>query len=172
MRRGRQRRIPPRFGRAGRPDQFALDVGSYLLELESLHNLSPQPPSPSPQHSRRRARGSFSVYLLAMLSRHARLLRRWPNVALRTHTAELSLGHRALATAAPAKEPSPNDPFANGTNTYYVDEMYRLWRQDPKSVHVSWDVYFTGMDKKGLTSPEAFQPPPSVVPIPDIGLAQ
>ncbi|KAI0801984.1 2-oxoglutarate dehydrogenase complex E1 component mitochondrial precursor [Irpex lacteus] len=101
-----------------------------------------------------------------MLSRHARLLRRWPNVALRTHAAELSLGYRALATTAPAKPPSPNDPFANGTNTYYVEEMYRLWRQDPKSVHVSWDVYFTGMDKKGLSSPQAFQPPPSVVPIP------
>ena len=70
---------------------------------------------------------------------------------------------RALATAAP---PSPNDAFANGTNAYYVEEMYRHWRQDPKSVHVSWDVYFSGMDKKGLTSPQAFQPPPSVVPMP------
>ena len=70
---------------------------------------------------------------------------------------------RSLATAQP---PSSNDPFANGTNTYYVEEMYRLWRQDPKSVHVSWNVYFTGMEKKGLTSPQAFQPPPDVVPMP------
>jgi 2-oxoglutarate dehydrogenase E1 component len=72
---------------------------------------------------------------------------------------------RELATAAPAKPPSPNDAFANGTNAYYVEEMYRHWRQDPKSVHVSWDVYFGGMDK-GLSSPQAFQPPPSLVAAP------
>lgn len=103
-----------------------------------------------------------------MLSRPARVLRRWPNIVLRSQAAEHAspLAFRALATAAPAKPPSPNDPFANGTNAYYVEEMYRLWRQDPKSVHVSWDVYFTGMDKKGLSSPQAFQPPPSVVPMP------
>ena len=70
---------------------------------------------------------------------------------------------RALATAAPAQPPSSNDPFANGTNTYYVEEMYRLWRQDPKSVHASWDVYFNGMDK-GLPSFKAFQPPPTIAP--------
>jgi 2-oxoglutarate dehydrogenase E1 component len=93
-----------------------------------------------------------------MLSRPVRVLRRFPNVALRS----TSKGVRSLATATPAKDPSPNDPFANGTNTYYAEEMYRLWRQDPKSVHVSWDVYFTGMDKKGLSSPQAFQPPPDV----------
>ena len=30
-------------------------------------------------------------------------------------------------------------------------------------------TWLTGMDKKGLTSPQAFQPPPSVVPIPEGG---
>lgn len=69
---------------------------------------------------------------------------------------------RSLATATP---PSPNDAFANGTNAYYVEEMYRHWRQDPRSVHVSWDTYFTGMDK-GLPSQEAFSPPPSFLPQP------
>lgn len=69
---------------------------------------------------------------------------------------------RALATAAP---PSPNDAFANGTNAYYVEEMYRHWRQDPKSVHASWDAYFSGMDR-GLSSPQAFQPPPTLLPQP------
>ncbi|KAG5221110.1 2-oxoglutarate dehydrogenase E1 component [Salix suchowensis] len=71
--------------------------------------------------------------------------------------------HRAVFAlkrdmATPAKPPSPNDPFANGTNAYYAEEMYRIWRQDPKAVHASWDVYFRGMDK-GLSSPQAFQPP-------------
>ncbi|KAL5482597.1 KGD1_3 [Sanghuangporus weigelae] len=68
---------------------------------------------------------------------------------------------RCLATAVP----SPNDAFANGTNAYYVEEMYRHWRQDPKSVHASWDAYFSGMDK-GLPSPQAFQPPPAFLPQP------
>lgn len=69
---------------------------------------------------------------------------------------------RCFATAAP---PSPNDAFANGTNTYYVEEMYRHWREDPKSVHASWDAYFSGMDK-GLPSHQAFQPPPTFLPAP------
>ncbi len=68
---------------------------------------------------------------------------------------------RHLATPAP----SSNDPFANGTNAYYVDEMYRHWREDPKSVHVSWDAYFSGMDK-GLPSQDAFQQPPVILPSP------
>ena len=69
--------------------------------------------------------------------------------------------HRKLATQAP----STNDPFANGTNAYYADEMYRLWKQDPKSVHSSWNVYFTGLDK-GLSSAQSFQPPPKTLPNP------
>jgi 2-oxoglutarate dehydrogenase E1 component len=74
--------------------------------------------------------------------------------------------HRHLAT--PAASPSPNDPFANGTNAYYAEEMYRHWRQDPTSVHTSWDVYFSGLDK-GLPSPKAFSPPPSLFPAPADG---
>lgn len=40
--------------------------------------------------------------------------------------------------------------------------MYRLWKQDPKSVHVSWQTYFSGLDK-GLPSAQAFTPPPGVL---------
>jgi hypothetical protein len=76
--------------------------------------------------------------------------------------ARIARGARALATPA-AAPPSPNDPFANGTNAYYIEEMYRHWREDPKSVHVSWDVYFSGMDK-GLPSQQAFTPPPNIAP--------
>lgn len=79
---------------------------------------------------------------------------------------------RELATVAPtttaAKEPSPNDIFANGTNAYYAEEMYRRWREDPKSVHASWDVYFSGLEK-GLPSQFAFQPPPQHIPNPADG---
>lgn len=92
----------------------------------------------------------------------AGLLRRWPTVALRSRWQGYQLTSiRAYAT--PAKEPSPNDAFANGTNAYYAEQMYRHWKQDPKSVHPSWDAYFSGMDK-GLPSSQAFQPPPNLVP--------
>ena len=72
---------------------------------------------------------------------------------------------RDLATVATS--PSPNDPFANGTNTHYAEEMYRHWRQDPTSVHASWDAYFSGLEK-GL-GPNAFQPPPKFLPAPADG---
>lgn len=97
-------------------------------------------------------------------------LARLPRVVQTVHGARFRYGLQPLARtyATAAKAPSPNDPFANGTNAYYAEEMYRLWRQDPKSVHASWDVYFSGM-AKGLTSPQAFQPPPSLVPTPTDG---
>ncbi|THH31472.1 hypothetical protein EUX98_g2722 [Antrodiella citrinella] len=97
-----------------------------------------------------------------MLQRSAGALRRFPTVALRSRVYTPAC-QRTLAT--PATPPSPNDAFANGTNAYYAEEMYRHWRQDPASVHASWDAYFSGMDK-GLPSAKAFQPPPNLVPYP------
>ncbi|VDC00190.1 unnamed protein product [Peniophora sp. CBMAI 1063] len=60
---------------------------------------------------------------------------------------------RTLATA------NAQDRFANGTNAYYAEEMFRAWKEDPKSVHVSWDAYFKGLDK-GLGA-GAFAAPPA-----------
>ena len=82
---------------------------------------------------------------------------RYPRLSRALPATGLCRPMRELATAS---GPSPNDPFASGTNAYYIDEMYRLWRQDPKVVHPSWNIYFSGMDK-GLSSPQAFQPPPT-----------
>lgn len=67
--------------------------------------------------------------------------------------------YAARSLASLSQGPSANDIFANGTNAYYADEMYRLWKQDPQSVHPSWNVYFSGLER-GLTSSEAFKPPP------------
>ncbi|KZS99008.1 2-oxoglutarate dehydrogenase E1 component [Sistotremastrum niveocremeum HHB9708] len=58
-----------------------------------------------------------------------------------------------------SEAPSSNDPFNNGTNTYYAEEMYRHWKEDPESVHASWNAYFSGLEK-GVPGGEAFQPPP------------
>lgn len=100
-----------------------------------------------------------------MLSRLA--LRRVPLTRIAPQNARPStVMHRHLAT--PVASPSPNDPFANGTNAYYAEEMYRRWKQDPNSVHASWDAYFSGMDK-GLPSSTAFTPPPSLLPPPADG---
>ena len=38
--------------------------------------------------------------------------------------------------------PNPSASFLAGSNSIYVDEMYRMWLEDPKSVHGSWDTYF------------------------------
>jgi 2-oxoglutarate dehydrogenase E1 component len=96
-----------------------------------------------------------------MLSRQ--VLSRLPGVVRAARP--LLAARRNLATA---QTPSPNDPFANGTNAYYAEQMYRHWRQDPKSVHTSWDVYFSGLDK-GLPSAQAFQSPPRHFPNPSDG---
>ena len=101
-----------------------------------------------------------------MLSSH--ILRRFPNVRLRARLhlpVVASVPHRNLATTA---SPSVNDLFANGTNAYYVEEMYRHWKQDQASVHASWDAYFSALDK-GLPSSQAFQPPPTIIPPPADG---
>lgn len=74
---------------------------------------------------------------------------------------------RPQASAAPQQPnaPSPNDAFANTNNAYYVEEMHRRWKEDPASVHASWDVYFSGMEN-GIPSQDAFRPPPSLMPLP------
>ena len=108
----------------------------------------------------------FVVLLAAMFSRQA--ICRFP-YALRVGSGRVraTVVRRTLATPT-AAPPSPNDPFANGTNAYYAEEMYRHWRQDPQSVHTSWAAYFSGMER-GLPSAKAFQPPPGLIAPPADG---
>jgi 2-oxoglutarate dehydrogenase E1 component len=74
---------------------------------------------------------------------------------------------QAQASPAPAKPeaPSPADQFMTTNNSYYVEEMQRLWKQDPSSVHSSWAVYFQGLSK-GMKSQDAYQMPPSLMSLP------
>lgn len=86
-------------------------------------------------------------------------------VATTTGWRFLSMSARThAASAAKPTPPSPNDSFANTTNAYYAEEMHRRWREDPSSVHSSWDAYFKGMDEHGLPSEQAFTPVPSQMP--------
>lgn len=108
------------------------------------------------------------LILFQMLQRHAlRSLRRTAGRSRLPVIPKQGSPHLHRDLATPAASPSPNDPFANGTNTHYAEEMYRHWRQDPASVHASWDAYFSGLEK-GL-GPNAFQPPPKFLPAPADG---
>lgn len=60
--------------------------------------------------------------------------------------------------------PDPNDNFLQGENANYIDEMYVQYKQDPKSVHVSWQVYFKNIESGNMPISQAFQPPPNLVP--------
>lgn len=53
------------------------------------------------------------------------------------------------------------DSFMSGSSALYVEQMYDLWRQDKKSVHASWDAYFSNLES-GRAPTEAFVAPPSI----------
>ena len=53
-----------------------------------------------------------------------------------------------------------------------MDEMYMLWKHDPSSVHVSWQVYFRNVEEGNMPISQAFQPPPTLVPTPTGGVPQ
>lgn len=59
-----------------------------------------------------------------------------------------------------------SDSFLQGNNANYVDEMYDAWRNDPSSVHVSWNAYFTNIESDGVKPSQAFIAPPTIVPTP------
>ena len=56
---------------------------------------------------------------------------------------------QAAAAAAPSAGASGsqfNGSVLSGASASYVDAMHEAWRQDPKSVHVSWQAYFAQVD--------------------------
>jgi len=54
-----------------------------------------------------------------------------------------------------------NDSFINGTSGIYIEKMHEQWKNDPKSVHSSWDIYFSNIEM-GLDYQSAFQSPPTI----------
>ncbi len=54
-----------------------------------------------------------------------------------------------------------NDSFLTGTSGIYIEKMHELWKKDPKSVHISWDMYFSSLEK-GVELNNAFQSPPTI----------
>lgn len=83
----------------------------------------------------------------------------------------LSAARRPLAVSSQRRfksalfnAPDSNDNFLQGENANYIDEMYMQYKQDPKSVHVSWQIYFKNMESGNMPISQAFQPPPNLVP--------
>ena len=85
-------------------------------------------------------------------------------VAANRRALAMTSQHRQYATSATDSPPDPSDNFLSGSTANYIDEMYMQWKQDPKSVHVSWQVYFKNMESGEMPISQAFQPPPNLVP--------
>ena len=58
-----------------------------------------------------------------------------------------STGSRSRLTA---------EPFMNGTSGVYIEQMYESWLNDHKSVHKSWDAFFSNV-QAGAEPGQAFQ---------------
>jgi len=54
-----------------------------------------------------------------------------------------------------------NDSILNESSGVYTEKMLELWKKDPKSVHNSWDIYFSCIEK-GTDYHKAFQSPPTI----------
>ncbi|ODV77028.1 alpha-ketoglutarate dehydrogenase [Suhomyces tanzawaensis NRRL Y-17324] len=66
---------------------------------------------------------------------------------------------------------SATDSFLQGNNSNYIDEMYDAWRQDPTSVHVSWQAYFKNIESDHVPTSQAYSAPPTIIPTPAGGAA-
>ncbi|KAJ5972141.1 Dehydrogenase E1 component [Penicillium vulpinum] len=80
-------------------------------------------------------------------------------------------GARSYA-AASSQGVDPNDSFLTGSTANYIDEMYMAWKNDPSSVHISWQTYFKNMEEGKMPISQAFTPPPTLVPTPTGGVPQ
>jgi len=86
------------------------------------------------------------------------------SMRLAAHRRPLAVAAQKRFDSALHNPPDPNDSFLSGSTANYIDEMYLQWKQDPKSVHVSWQVYFKNMESGDMPISQAFTPPPSIVP--------
>ncbi|KPL98753.1 2-oxoglutarate dehydrogenase, mitochondrial-like protein [Sarcoptes scabiei] len=73
------------------------------------------------------------------------------------------------ANMAAVAERVVKEPFLNGSSSVYVEEMYKSWLQDPKSVHKSWDVFFRV--SQNSEPGYAYQPVPNLT-LPSIAVQQ
>ncbi|GMG13377.1 unnamed protein product [Aspergillus oryzae] len=56
-----------------------------------------------------------------------------------------------------------NDDFLQGSAATYIDMMYSSWKNDPSSVHLSWQAYFHNVENGHIPMDQAFMSPPGLV---------
>lgn len=59
------------------------------------------------------------------------------------------------------RAPNSTEPFLGSNSGTYVEEMYSAWEADPRSVHLSWRLYFANLEQGRLP---AYQTPPTLMP--------
>jgi len=55
------------------------------------------------------------------------------------------------------------ESFASGANAIYIEYLYSQWLANPSSVDLSWQNYFTNVERN-LEPGSAFQSPPTIDP--------
>ncbi|KAJ3110084.1 2-oxoglutarate dehydrogenase E1 component [Phlyctochytrium bullatum] len=72
----------------------------------------------------------------------------------------------ATTTSANASQPplQSTETFLTGASASYIEEMFNAWQTDPKSVHLSWQIYFRNLYSADGTGKPAFIPPPTITP--------
>ncbi|KAF7938517.1 uncharacterized protein EAE98_000855 [Botrytis deweyae] len=123
------------------------------------------------QSSSQLLRGGCSARTLCTTSRSPL------SISNATSKSALSSKRRSLAIisqkrheSTSASAPDSNDSFLSGNTANYIDEMYMQWKEDPSSVHISWQVYFRNMESGDMPMSQAFTPPPTLVPTPTGGV--
>ena len=127
----------------------------------------------------RRSNGLVSISLPSVRSLHSTVLtrpalqvKRWNKAFRSCNPRETICREYAVAAEDTNKGVDPSDSFLQGNTANYVDEMYMAWKQDPSSVHVSWQVYFKNMESGDMPTSRAFTPPLTIVPQPVGGPTQ
>lgn len=69
---------------------------------------------------------------------------------------------RSAVASSNARRFLATDAFLQTNNANYIDEMYSAWKEDPSSVHVSWQAYFKNLNG-AVPASQAFTAPPSIV---------
>lgn len=68
---------------------------------------------------------------------------------------------RSFATEKPSSVPLTSLTESFLSSPEYVDRMFEAWKENPKSVHVSWQAYFENVERgKAPGTAHAMPPPP------------
>ncbi|KAG0001910.1 2-oxoglutarate dehydrogenase E1 component [Modicella reniformis] len=93
----------------------------------------------------------------------ALLMRSFARTTTTAPVAILASIRKASSTATKEDLPAAKDAFLQGNSANYVEEMYLAWLKDPKSVHLSWQIFFRNQSQ-GMSASQSFQTAPTIPP--------